>query len=216
MAGIVGIVGAGAVGSKLARQLVVADPDLRVLLSDEDDERLQLVLGTLDSRAEAADADSVVSDADVVVVAAACGSHPALIRAAVDNGVAAVSTSDRPDDVERILELGPLALDRRTTVLAGVGFSPGLSCVLAALVAERFDQVDEIHVARAGTGGPACARQHHRALKGSARDWRDGEWIRRPGGSGRELVWFPDPVGGADCYRAALPDSRLLHPRFPD
>ena len=32
--------------------------------------------------------------------------------------------------------------------------------------AGRFDAVDEIHVAKVGTGGPACARQHHRALRG--------------------------------------------------
>jgi hypothetical protein len=28
-------------------------------------------------------------------------------------------------------------------------------------------------------------------------------------------VWFPDPVGGQDCYRANLPDARLLHGAFP-
>ena len=36
------------------------------------------------------------------------------------------------------------------------------------------------------------------------------------GGSGRELVWFPDPVGAADCYRAGLADPVLLHRAFPD
>jgi len=29
------------------------------------------------------------------------------------------------------------------------------------------------------------------------------------------LVWFPDPIGGADCYRAELPDAILLVPAFP-
>jgi hypothetical protein len=28
-------------------------------------------------------------------------------------------------------------------------------------------------------------------------------------------VWFPEPVGGADCYRAALADPLLLAPVFP-
>ena len=35
------------------------------------------------------------------------------------------------------------------------------------------------------------------------------------GGTGRELCWFPDPVGAHDCYRAALPDPALLHRVFP-
>jgi hypothetical protein len=39
--------------------------------------------------------------------------------------------------------------------------------------------------------------------------------MRRPGGSGRELCWFPDPVGGVDCYRAALAEPLLLTPAFP-
>ena len=46
-------------------------------------------------------------------------------------------------------------------------------------------------------------------------DWRDHTWRRRPPGSGRELCFFPDPVGGSDCYRAALPDALLLVPAFP-
>jgi hypothetical protein len=49
-----------------------------------------------------------------------------------------------------------------------------------------------------------------------ATDWEEGGWRRRRGGSGRELVWFPEPIGGADCYRAALADAVLLAPAFPD
>jgi len=44
---------------------------------------------------------------------------------------------------------------------------------------------------------------------------RDGAWVKRRGGSGRELAVFPDPVGSLDCYRAALPDAVLLHRAFP-
>jgi hypothetical protein len=86
--------------------------------------------------------------------------------------------------------------------------------LLARHAADEVDRVDEIHVAKVGTGGPACARQHHRSLSSTALDWRDGRWTRRPGGSGRELAWFPDPVEAHDCYRAALPDGLVLVPAF--
>src|SRR5436305_1802595 len=99
--------------------------------------------------------------------------------------------------------------------LSGAGCSPGLTCVLAAHAAASLDRVDEVHVAKVGTGGPSCAEAHHRALAGEALDWRDGAWVSRRAGSGRELCWFPDPIGGADCYRAALPDALLLAPAFP-
>jgi hypothetical protein len=100
--------------------------------------------------------------------------------------------------------------------VVGAAFAPGLTDLLAAHAAASFDAVDEVHVAKAGTGGPACARAHHRALRGrEVRDWRDGAWMVRRAGSGRELCWFPDPVGAADCYRAAVPDALLLVPAFP-
>jgi hypothetical protein len=87
--------------------------------------------------------------------------------------------------------------------------------VLARHAASSFTSVTELHIARRGTGGPACARQHHDALTGEGLDWRDGAWQRRTAGSGRELCWFPDPVGAEDCYRAELPDALLLVPGFP-
>ncbi|MGI9595927.1 MAG: hypothetical protein ACR2QK_07190, partial [Acidimicrobiales bacterium] len=63
---------------------------------------------------------------------------------------------------------------------------------------------------------PACARQHHWALKHSGQDWRDGRWELRRGGSGRDLAWFPDPIGARDCYRGALASPILLQREFPE
>ncbi|HVM63994.1 MAG TPA: hypothetical protein VMU14_03975, partial [Acidimicrobiales bacterium] len=114
-----------------------------------------------------------------------------------------------------LLGLGSAARASGATVLVGAGMAPGLTDVLARWGARGFDAVEELHVAKSGTGGPACARQHHRALGEEALDWRDGNWARRAGGSGRELVWFPGPVAGQDCYRAGLPDALLLVPAFP-
>jgi hypothetical protein len=53
-------------------------------------------------------------------------------------------------------------------------------------------------------------------LDGFAPGWHDGEWIERRAGSGRELCWFPEPVGARDCYRAEMTDPLLLHRSFPD
>jgi hypothetical protein len=126
-----------------------------------------------------------------------------------------VSVTDSVPEVQELLALDGPARVAGVHVVVGAGFSPGLSCVLAALGARALEQVDEVHVAKVGTGGPACARQHHRALAGEAVDLRDGEWQRRRGGSGRELCWFPEPIRALDCYRAALPDAILLAPAFP-
>jgi hypothetical protein len=152
--------------------------------------------------------------ADVTVVALASGQRRAA-SIAMAKGSHVVCATDDPSEVRGLLGLDGRARTEGVTVAVGTVMAPGLSCVLAAHLRGRFEMVEEVHVASFGTGGPACARRHHSALTSIAVDWEDGDWRRRPGGSGRELVWFPDPVGGADCYRAALADPFLLVPAFP-
>jgi len=94
--------------------------------------------------------------------------------------------------------------------------APGLSGLLARYLSAQLPVLDELHVATHGTAGPACARQHHHALGHTALGWHDGEWIEPPGGTGRDLVWFPEPIEARDCYRAAVADPLVLHRSFPD
>lgn len=212
----VAVVGLGALGTRAARQLASSDAVGEVVLRDESSPRVTEVTASIGAKARGETGPyAAPPDADVVLLATPGHLQVAAATALVRRGVPVVATSDAVEDVTALLELGPEADARGTTVAVGAGFSPGLTCVLARFAAEQLDQIDEIHVARLGTGGPACARQHHRALAGEAIDWRDGGWQRRPGGSGRELNWFPDPIGAADCYRAAMPDALLLVPAFP-
>jgi hypothetical protein len=211
----VGIIGAGAVGARVARQLLSTGVD-EVVLRDELSDRLDAVTRSL---GEGASADrgrfGDPLDVDAVVLAGPGGVHVEQAEAFLRRGQSVVSSSDDRDDVRGLLDLDHEAAERGLVVVAGAGFAPGLTCVLAAHGANRLDQVDEIHIAKVGTGGPACARQHHRALGRGALDWRDGGWVERPGGSGRELCWFPDPMGAVDCYRGALADALVLVPAFP-
>lgn len=212
----VAVIGLGALGTRAARQLASTDEVEQVVLADVDAGRVEEVAGSLGAKAVTRDgSDHSVPDADVVLLAGPVGTHAPAAAELVSRGIAVVSTSDQVHEVRTILDLGPEAEARGTAVVAGAAFSPGLTCVLARLASDRLDQIDEIHVARMGTGGPACARQHHAALGGTALDWRDGGWQQRAAGSGRELSWFPDPIGAADCYRAELPDALLLVPAFP-
>ncbi|MGI8662215.1 MAG: hypothetical protein ACR2LQ_03275 [Acidimicrobiales bacterium] len=213
----VAVVGAGAVGARAARQLASFDGVDRVLVDEPDEHRREDLLNSLtDERAERCTGPLPgASGLRVAVLAATCGQHAPRAAALVAAGVHVVSVSDDIDDVRGLLALDAEARKRGVSVVVGAAFAPGLTCVLARHAASLFDEVDEIHVAKAGTGGPECARQHHRALARPAHDWRDGAWLDRPGGSGRELCWFPEPIGGVDCYRGELPDSLLLQPAFP-
>ena len=208
------VVGSGAVGARVARQLLGVEALDRILLVDSDPARAEAAAGSLGPPCAVAGWDPDVLASDDVVVLAAPAPHHELGRAAVERGAHVVSVSDTIEDVRRLLDIDPLARQNDCTVTVGAGFAPGLTCLLARHAAAGFDHVDEVHVAKAGTGGPACARQHHQALTGEALDWRDGAWAPRRGGSGRELCWFPEPLGALDCYRAALPDALVLVPAF--
>lgn len=209
------LLGSGAVGARAVRQLVEAgDVSEVVVAGGRSRPRGEVVAGGGPIVRDGGDGRHV-EHVDAVLLTGPRGTHSEMARVHLALGRAVVSCSDDARDVRELLALDDLARERGVAVVVGAGFSPGYTCLLARHAANNFDSVDEIHVARSGTGGPACARQHHQALSGTALDWRDGVWQRRPGGSGRELCWFPDPIGAADCYRAELPDSLLLVSAFP-
>ncbi len=197
MSSIVVVGGNGIVGSRIIRLL----NDDRVVMRDPRD-------------AAAEDFTSSLSKGDTVVLAVP-GQHAHTAAALADLGVSVVSVGDLLDDTGELLELDEMFRDSELTLVVGAAMSPGLAGLIARHLATQLAACDEIHVAAHGTAGPACARQHHRALRGFAAGWHDGEWIERRAGSGRELCWFPEPVGARDCYRAELTDPLLLHRAFP-
>lgn len=214
----IAVLGAGAVGARTVRQLASTLEVASVAVADSDARRAHQVADAVavPARVRARGAGERWWDgADVAVLAVSPGGHRGLAERLVDEGTSVVSVSDDMADVRGLLELDAEARQRGCSVVVGAGFAPGLTCLLALHAASTFDRVDEVHVAKVGTGGPACARAHHVALSSEALDWRDGAWVSRRGGSGRELCWFPDPVGPEDCYRAAAPDALVLVPAFP-
>ena len=204
------VVGIGAVGARAARQLLSSTDVDDLVVVDIDGARAAAAAASFGDVARVSDDSSIAFEQSDVVILSAPAGHRAIAERAIERGADVVSTSDDCAEVKALLGLDAEARRRGRHIVVGAGFSPGLTCVLATHAAAGLERVDEIHVARAGTGGPACARQRHRALAGRAVDWRDGVWLERPGGSGRELCWFPDPVRALDCYRAATPEAMLL------
>jgi hypothetical protein len=189
------VVGRGVVGERIARRASV--------------------LGDVEVSATSTGHGLRSSAADVVILAGA-RDHAEDVVALIERGIDVVSVGDGVADVQSMLDLDDLAVHHGVAVVVGAAMSPGLTELLVRHLAGRFARVDEIHVAAHGTAGPACARQHHRRLAGRAIGWHDDEWITRPAGSGRELCFFPEPVGAYDCYRADMVSPILLHRAFPE
>ena len=207
---IVGVVGCGVTGSRIAAHL--AAEGCRVALFDQQAHVATAVARRTGGVTVERVADLEVSDAVVVTTPAP---HLRLVGSLIAAGTTVVTVGDDLHDVEAMLGLQAQALAAGVPVVVGAGMAPGLSGLLARHLASQLHTVDELHVATHGTAGPACAYQHHQALGSRAVFWHDFEWQESPGGSGRDLVWFPEPVEAHDCYRAALPDPLLLQRAFP-
>lgn len=205
------VIGLGASGSEVVRQVRIGRPEA-IGVYDVDQTR---VLEHVAHRGTTA-TSMLGEGADVVVLATPSGSHAGLARSILASGRHVVSLSDHPGDVAELLDLHGEAVDAGRSVLVGAGFAPGLTCLLARHASDLLDSVEVVSVAKSGTGGPACAREHHRAMKHPGHEFHHGTWVMRAAGSGRELVWFPEPIGALDCYRGDLPSPLLLQRVFPD
>ena len=209
----IAVIGVGVVGARVARQLTSSG--ISVLLHDERSDAQHALAQSLRA-IELTDLTKLNPTTTPVVVVATSSPQAPLAKILLDLGHHVVCTGDDVEDTRELLQLDEIARQEKRILVVGATACPGLSGLLVAELAPRVDTIDEIHVAFHGTDGSGCARQHHRALAGDAIGWHDGDWIDRPSGSGRELLWFPEPLGGKDCYRAELPEPLLLHRSFPE
>ncbi len=154
-----------------------------------------------------------VQDGDIVVLAHG-GIHGPDAQGLLGRGLHVVTVGEQVDDAKQLMGLDPA--ETGTTLVVGAAMAPGLAGLIARHLADQLATVDEIHVAVHGTAGPACARAHHRSLSGLVAGWHDREWSDYVGGSGRELCWFPEPIGAKDCYRNGTSVTLLLHRAFPE
>ena len=213
---MIGILGLGAVGSQLLQRLNTSIPQVPMFVSGPDRRKVSHLMTRKNSINFCINNEKLEDqNIQLLVISSSSGHHLETAQRAIKNGISVISTSNKVSDVVGLLKLEDLAKENDAMIVAGSAFAPGLTCALVDFASKELDSVDEIHIAKDGTGGSACAKQHHRAMKRPSIEWCDGQWVRRPGGSGRELVWFPEPIAGADCYRAALPDPILLQQLFP-
>lgn len=197
----IGLVGAGVVGDRVKQRVNTIRPAARLV--EFDTRHVDISTSTLASGLGA-------------VILAHPGPHHLVARRFLQRGVPVVSIGDQVDDVRALLDLDALAVEHGVPLVVGAGMSPGLVGLLARHLADSLSAVDEVHVGVHGTAGPACARQHHRALAGTATNLHDGSEITARAGTGRLLAWFPEPVGAYDCYQAEIPAPLIIKRAFPE
>jgi hypothetical protein len=211
----VAVIGAGVTGNRVVSHLLnLGISDLAV--ADRNRYKAQQLAATYRSNQNSIKHIELDDLGKCTLVVVACaGPHEPFLSQLIRTGIHVVSMSDDLRDAVQLTQLDVLAQKNNTMLVIGAAASPGLTGLLVSHTARFFDEIDEAHVALHGTGGPNCAHQHHGALSRQSLGWHDGDWLRRPAGSGRELCWFPEPVGAYDCYRAEMSDPYLLRFAFP-
>lgn len=203
------LVGAGAVGVRAGRQLVDTPGVEQLLVTARGSGRASQVADALG--AQAVPFGELPAGLGAIALALPGAPAATIARAAVDAGVPVAAACDDEEGLTELRALDDAARSREATVVLGCALAPGLTDVLARHAANLLDEPDEVHVARAGTAGPACTATLRRARREKPLEWGP-QGVHEARRAGAQLVWFPDPVGARECVTIAggaelLPDA---------
>lgn len=226
MGRIVVLGGCGDVGSHAVRELVetyegtVTIADYRIELA----KKLAAELGAKPEAAfvDANDEGTLVqalrgADAAVGCIGPFYRYAAPVARAAVRAGVNYVDVCDDYGPIEELLALDAAAREAGITLVTGVGWTPGLTNLLAKKGAAELDEVEEIKVSWAGSAadstGLAVIMHVFYAVTGNVPTYKDGAWVHVPAGTETEVVEFPPPLGRVPVYHCGHPEP-LTIPRY--
>lgn len=224
---VVALGGAGAMGRTAVRDLAASPQVEELLIADynlEEASRLASELGekVRAARVDANDHGSLVQtvkgfDVALGTVGPFYKYEARMIRACIEAGVNYVSICDDYDAAEEALSLNDEAEEAGITAVTGVGWTPGITNVLARLAADQLDEVEEIAISwgchASDTAGKAVTLHYLHAVTGMIPTYMEGRITYVPAGSGLERVKFPEPVGAIDVFHAGHPEP-ITVPRF--
>jgi saccharopine dehydrogenase-like NADP-dependent oxidoreductase len=140
-----------------------------------------------------------------------------MARAAVEAGVDYVDICDDYGPIEELFALDEAAKQAGVTVITGLGWTPGITNILAKRGAEELDEVEDIKISWAGgaadSTGLAVIMHVFYAVTGNVPTYRDGAWVEVPAGSESEVVEFPAPLGRIKVFHCGHPEP-LTIPRY--
>ncbi|MGC9319328.1 MAG: saccharopine dehydrogenase family protein [Armatimonadota bacterium] len=222
---IIALGGAGDMGSRAVRDLA-RQPDLEALVIGDYNETAAQALAEdiRDERVSARKVDAtdheglVAALASFDVAASAVGPFYRFERmcaaAAVEAGCHYVSLCDDYDATQAVLELDGEATGRGVTILTGLGWTPGISNVLARRAAEQLDEVRAIEVAWGSSAsdseGFAVILHTLHIFSGTVPSWQGGRLVEVAAGSGRQRVRFPEPLGECTVFHLGHPEPVTL------
>lgn len=220
--------GAGEMGSATVRDLLEFTDVQQVTIADYNTvaaENLASALSDERIAVQKVDATSHTTLVDIMqghdAAAGALGPfyrfEKPLVKAALDAGVDYVSICDDHDAVQAVLPLDRTATAKGRRILTGLGWTPGLTNILARKGYDELENVEKIKIYWAGSAGDsaglAVILHTLHIFTGKVVSFKEGELIEIQAGSGSEIVGFPAPLGKVTVFHLGHPEPVTL-PRY--
>lgn len=140
--------------------------------------------------------------------------------AAISAGVPYLSPSSSPDVVEALLGLDSKARSAGTLVIAGMGWSPGITNLMVKSAVAQLDTATRARIgwvaSSVGSLSQAALSRALGLLTGEAFVQVSGSRHTAPAGGSPEAMFFPEPVGWHTLRRARAAEPLTLPTTFPE
>lgn len=212
------MVGAGIIGSGLARLLLHANPRIQLSIVDQRLDRARALAQSLGLPADAAgecSADDVAALARrlegcaVVINAAHPGANLNIMQAAVAARCHYLDLGGLFHTTRKQLLLAPEFERAGVMAILGIGAAPGLTNVMGAYAAAQLDRIESIDFSL-GFGPldmkfsgvfhpPYSVHTLMEEFADESVQFLDGELVTLPAQAGAQVISFPRPVGDVEC-----------------
>lgn len=228
---IIALGGAGDMGSEAVLDLARREEVETLVIGDYDEKAAQSLAAQIGServsalRVDAGDREGLIEALEPFdVVASSVGPfyrfEHCCADAAIEAGCHYVSLCDDYDAAQAVLDLDDAAKQRDVTVLTGLGWTPGISNVLARKAAEQLASLNAIEVAWGSSAsdseGFAVILHTLHIFCGMVPSWQQGRLMDVPAGSGKQRVRFPEPLGDCNVFHVGHPEPVTLPLTYRD
>jgi lysine 6-dehydrogenase len=205
--------GCGAMGQATSYELA-GRTDTELTIADADIDTARKLAADLPGEVETEKVDvtdhdhlvDVLSEADVVANALPYAFNIDVMDACLEAGAHYLDLGGLYHKTQEQLELDEAFDEAELTAVLGIGASPGLTNVAAAMGASHLDQVDEVHIRTGAKGGGEgfaySAKTILDELTMNPIVFEDSEFMELEPLSGRETYTMPDPVGEVEGFHS--------------